>query len=245
MSMDFARLDYILDRIALHRRWPVERVLEAWLESWQASNTDGWRDLDGIPCVMGGLTVLLKNMLMPSETCDTLVKSKGIHDLTLRERRVLGDALKNNTLTVKHTTTNAARARLLASCGPIIIGETPESGSRNSCGRHMFANGRIDKQGLARLKEVASPMPSSTTSPTPSRQQRLQVFIDVPIPSWRLVSRCSPSVRRPDSRELIPPIVTINQTLPLMDGATKDEGLDELFTSLFGSEGSEIAPSVG
>ncbi|KAG1718221.1 hypothetical protein EDB19DRAFT_1612279, partial [Suillus lakei] len=42
-----------------------------------------------------------EDALMPGELRDTNQKSKGINDLTLRERGVLSDALKDGSLTLK------------------------------------------------------------------------------------------------------------------------------------------------
>lgn len=56
--MDFAKLDHVLNRIASQRGLPVEEVLQEWLEWREISDPDDWRQLDGIPCIMGGLTAL-------------------------------------------------------------------------------------------------------------------------------------------------------------------------------------------
>ncbi|KAG1719197.1 uncharacterized protein EDB91DRAFT_1257842 [Suillus paluster] len=124
--MDFSKLDYALECIALQHKLPAQEVLDRWLERQQASVPDRWRFLDGIPCIIGGLIALLgtlegrggnfpwktlptvlarrgcilqnypENILMPGEKRPTLAKSKGISDLSLDEWRVLADALKRD-----------------------------------------------------------------------------------------------------------------------------------------------------
>ncbi|KAG1896265.1 uncharacterized protein F5891DRAFT_934019, partial [Suillus fuscotomentosus] len=88
-----------------------------------------------------------ENVLMPGERRATLAKSKGIHDLTLRERQIFADALKNNLLTVKTITGKDARAKLVASRRPVIVGEAPAPDSNNRRGWCWFANGRLDRRG--------------------------------------------------------------------------------------------------
>jgi hypothetical protein len=58
MEVDFFRLNNVLDVIASRRAIPAEEVLERWLESRKISNSESWRQLVGIPCIMGGLTAL-------------------------------------------------------------------------------------------------------------------------------------------------------------------------------------------
>lgn len=58
MDLDYARLDYQLDRIASKRGLPAKKVLEEWLEMCESNEVEDWRQMDGIPCIMGGLTVL-------------------------------------------------------------------------------------------------------------------------------------------------------------------------------------------
>ncbi|KAG1817617.1 uncharacterized protein BJ212DRAFT_1218736, partial [Suillus subaureus] len=91
-----------------------------------------------------------ENVLMPGERCTMLLKSKGIHDLTLSSWAILMDALKNNSLTMQHITTGNACQRLLASCEPIILGEAPAPESPHTRGWCMFIDGRIDRKGLPR-----------------------------------------------------------------------------------------------
>ncbi|KAG2122846.1 hypothetical protein BD769DRAFT_1324917, partial [Suillus cothurnatus] len=92
----------------------------------------------------------LENILMPGERCATLVKSKGIHDLSIHEWSILADALKNNALTIK-TVAMDALENLMASCVPIIIGEAPSTDSHHTHGRQGFADGQIDRLGLSHL----------------------------------------------------------------------------------------------
>ncbi|KAG1805287.1 hypothetical protein EV424DRAFT_1305442, partial [Suillus variegatus] len=91
------------------------------------------------------------NTLMPGERRTTLTTSKGIHDLTLRERSVLVDALKNDLLTLQHVTDHDAHRRLLFSRDPVIYGEAPSAESPHSHGRRQFLDCRIDRRGLPRL----------------------------------------------------------------------------------------------
>ncbi|KAG2154224.1 uncharacterized protein EDB93DRAFT_1081597 [Suillus bovinus] len=76
-----------------------------------------------------------ENVLMPGEKCATLIRSKGIHDLSLHERQVFANALKNNLLTIKTITRQRALAHLMASHSPMIIEEAPASHSMHKCGR--------------------------------------------------------------------------------------------------------------
>ncbi|KAG2156681.1 uncharacterized protein EDB93DRAFT_1062082, partial [Suillus bovinus] len=91
-----------------------------------------------------------ENVLAPGERRSTLLRSKGIHDLTLPSRAILADALKNNLLTVQHITTEKTCRRLLASHEPIILGEAPAPESPHTRGRRVFVDGRIDRKGLRR-----------------------------------------------------------------------------------------------
>ncbi|KAG1775773.1 hypothetical protein EV702DRAFT_940069, partial [Suillus placidus] len=91
-----------------------------------------------------------ENILMPGERRPSLVKSKGIQDLTLCERDILTDALRTNSITVQHITADNAHRAIMASHEPIICGEAPEYDSQNLHGRHAFLNGRINRKGLPR-----------------------------------------------------------------------------------------------
>ncbi|KAG1865310.1 hypothetical protein F4604DRAFT_1535494, partial [Suillus subluteus] len=88
--------------------------------------------------------------LMPGETRVDLVHAKGTRDLTAQHRHSLINALKSGTLTIRAVTSDAARVRLASSEDPVIIGEAPIARSAHSHGRRMFADGRIDWQGLPR-----------------------------------------------------------------------------------------------
>ncbi|KAG1860859.1 hypothetical protein F4604DRAFT_1684336 [Suillus subluteus] len=243
--MDFTQLDQVLDCIASRHRVEPQEVLDKWLEKWRVCDPDGWRLLDGIPCIIGGLIALLgtlegrggnfpwkmlptvlahrgcilknylEKILMPGERRATLAKSKGIHDLSLHERCILADALKNDVLTVKSVATDAYKS-LMASRVPIIVGEAPPADSPYTRRRQGFANGRIDRLGLAHLGDP-SPLKSPAMS---SNQQRLRVFIEVPPipPTWRLkaIWQCSP-VLGPNDSDLIPQITAIK------GGAIDDE----------------------
>ncbi|KAG0695712.1 hypothetical protein DFH29DRAFT_770146, partial [Suillus ampliporus] len=88
--------------------------------------------------------------LMPGERRNTATKSKGINDLTLRERDILVYALQENLLTIQHVTSDNAHRRILASRDPVIFGEAPIPESHHTHGRRGFVNGRIDWKGLPR-----------------------------------------------------------------------------------------------
>ncbi|KAG1839147.1 hypothetical protein DFJ58DRAFT_733506 [Suillus subalutaceus] len=146
----------------------------------------GWKSLDGIPCIMGGITALVASVggtlrgrtsndfpwktlpkelarlgcrlvnypddtLMPGEIRPTLIRSKGIHDLTLPHRVNLVNALKMGTLTIQAMTNDTARKRLTMSWDPVIIAEAPSYRSNHSRARRVFANGDIDFRGPRRL----------------------------------------------------------------------------------------------
>ncbi|KAG1719292.1 hypothetical protein EDD22DRAFT_755252, partial [Suillus occidentalis] len=91
-----------------------------------------------------------EDTLMPGENRRSLTKSKGIHDLTLRERAILEYALQNDTLTIQPITTEKARHRIITSRDPVIFGEAPGPESRHSHGRRGFVDGRINWKGLPR-----------------------------------------------------------------------------------------------
>ncbi|KAG1856732.1 hypothetical protein F4604DRAFT_1931721 [Suillus subluteus] len=200
--MDFARLDTLLNRIALQRGVPSETLLAEWLERREDTDLEDWKQLSGIPCIIGGLNALLgmldgrggtfpwktlpavlarrgctlhhypENVLMPGEKRPSLVRSKGINDLTICEWDLLANALRLNLITIQHVANNDTRRKIQASRKPIIFGEAPEYDSQNLRGRHAFLNGRIDRKGLARLTMVeTSPEPSLVlSSPAPSHR---------------------------------------------------------------------------
>ncbi|KAG1745413.1 uncharacterized protein EDB91DRAFT_1080333 [Suillus paluster] len=244
--MDFAKLDDILERITSQHRLPVQEVLDRWLEMRRVCVPDGWRLLDGIPCIIGGLTALLacrgcilqyypENILMPSERCATVARSKGIHDLSLREHLVLADTLKKDTLTVKSVTTLDAHKDLMVLCVPVMIGETPVGDPLIIHGRHKFANGWINRLGLASPDDTSP----SNSHPASSHQRRPHVFIEVtlPPPSWRLngtrehspvlgtndSSECSPVLSTNNSSDLVPQITCLSPHAM----ATEDDGTVE------------------
>ncbi|KAG1855714.1 hypothetical protein DFJ58DRAFT_623455, partial [Suillus subalutaceus] len=88
-----------------------------------------------------------EHTLMPSEKCTALTRGKGIHDLSLHEREVLANALKDNSLTLEHITTDHARRKLLGLREPVIYGEAPGAESLYSRGRRQFCDSRIDRKG--------------------------------------------------------------------------------------------------
>lgn len=58
MDADLARLETQLNRIASKHDLSAEDVLEDWLERRKSYDSESWRLLDGLPCIMGGLTAL-------------------------------------------------------------------------------------------------------------------------------------------------------------------------------------------
>jgi hypothetical protein len=120
-----------------------------------------WKTL---PTFLGKNGLVLYNYpedaLMPGELRDMNQKSKGINDLTLRERGVLSDALKDGSLTLKHFHAKDYPHRLLASCNPVIYGKAPGPHSPHEFGCRLFVNGRIDRKGPSRLSpDESSPAP--------------------------------------------------------------------------------------
>ncbi|KAG1837897.1 hypothetical protein F4604DRAFT_1941925 [Suillus subluteus] len=256
--MDFTQLDYILERVASCYKVDAQEVLDKWLEKRQVRDPEGWRLLDGIPCIIGGLTVLLgtlegrggnfpwktlptvlarcgcilqnypDHILLPGERHSTLAKSKGIHNLTMHEHFKLADALKNNALTIKSVATDACKG-LTASRVPVIIGEAPIANSLHTHRRRMFANGCIDRLGLTRLGNTSP----STSGAMSSNPRRLCMFVEVPLapPSWRLkaIQQHSPVVG-PSHSDLIPQITAINnEDTGVSNPATEDKGeIDQL-----------------
>ncbi|KAG1833294.1 hypothetical protein DFJ58DRAFT_847833 [Suillus subalutaceus] len=190
--MDFARLDSVLSRIALQHGISEETLLAEWLERREVTDSEHWKQLNGIPCIIGGLNALLgmlegcggtfpwktlptilarrgctlhhypKNVLMPGKKRPMLARSKGIHNLTLHEQDLLADALRTNSITIQHITNNNSRRKIQISREPIIFGEAPEYDSPDLHGR----------RGLARLMMVeTSSEPSLVLSPpAPSRR---------------------------------------------------------------------------
>ncbi|KAG1857427.1 hypothetical protein F4604DRAFT_1540465, partial [Suillus subluteus] len=98
-------------------------------------------------CILGNYP---ENILMPGERRATLAKSKGIHDLSLHEWRILANALKDDVLSIKSVAIDA-RKSLMASHDPVIVGEAPFADSPHTRGRRGFANGKIDRRGSTRL----------------------------------------------------------------------------------------------
>ncbi|KAG1795597.1 uncharacterized protein BJ212DRAFT_1291158, partial [Suillus subaureus] len=88
-----------------------------------------------------------EDALMPGELCDTNQKSKGISDLTLCERGVLSDTLKDGSLTLKCFHAKDYPHRLLVSHDPVIYGEAPGPHSPHAFGHCLFVNGHIDRKG--------------------------------------------------------------------------------------------------
>ncbi|KAG1877144.1 hypothetical protein C8R48DRAFT_768693 [Suillus tomentosus] len=214
-----------------------------------------------------------EDVLMPGKKHTSLVKSKGIHDLSLCERRVFADALKNNMLTIKMLTKPGTLANLSASRRPVIMEEAPAPHSNYTHGRHWYANGRCDWLGLPCLEHNNTTLPSTpsstssapTPSPLPSPTQRLEESVEVPSSTWHLspapLWRPAPALlsralslvtcRRQRLKVFVevplPPAswrAKFNKSsLGLSDGAT--EGRDEVeVDELFGTQESKVALRV-
>ncbi|KAG1740563.1 hypothetical protein EDD22DRAFT_741253, partial [Suillus occidentalis] len=76
-----------------------------------------------------------EDALMPGELCNINHKSKGINDLTLHERGMLSDALKDGSLTLKRFRAKDFVCSLLASRKPVIYGKAPGPESPHVFGR--------------------------------------------------------------------------------------------------------------
>ncbi|KAG0694722.1 hypothetical protein DFH29DRAFT_1006068 [Suillus ampliporus] len=176
--MDFARLDSVLNCITLKHGLTGET-------------------LNGIPCIIGGLSALLGTLDgqggdIPMEDTTHHFSPLWLHSPPLPreyshacEQDLLADALRTNSITVQHITTDDAHQQIMTFHEPIIFGEAPEYDSQNLHGRCAFLNGRIDRKGLPRLTMAeTSPEPPSEPSlvlspPAPSRQlcrRKLQVL---------------------------------------------------------------------
>ncbi|KAG1748022.1 hypothetical protein EDD22DRAFT_958179 [Suillus occidentalis] len=128
-DMHFCTISHLLELVGK----PVLTEEDPGVSSLQVDT--GWKSLNGIPCIMGGITALVASVggtlhgrtshnfpwktlpkelawlgchlinysddtLMPGKTQPTLIRSKGIHDLTLPHRVNLVNALKMGTLTI-------------------------------------------------------------------------------------------------------------------------------------------------
>lgn len=57
--MDFTQLDLILQRVSSRYQVDEQEVLDKWMEKREVRDPEGWRLLEGVPCIAGGLTALL------------------------------------------------------------------------------------------------------------------------------------------------------------------------------------------
>ncbi|KAG2048874.1 hypothetical protein BDR06DRAFT_975714 [Suillus hirtellus] len=161
--MDFTKLEYQLECIASQNSIPAEMVLEKWLEKQQhclngsgklkgQEGTFPWKLL---PRELAHHGYILQhypaNILMPGEKCDTLTRSKGIHDLSLCEHQVFSNALKNNSLTIKTITRQHALVHLMASNSPVIIEEAPASHSISCIGQ---SDGGVHEEDKVEVDEL-------------------------------------------------------------------------------------------
>ncbi|KAG1886295.1 hypothetical protein F4604DRAFT_1918025 [Suillus subluteus] len=171
---------------------------------------EGWKTLDGIHCIMRGITALVASIGgtlcrgtqtdFPWKTLPNKLarfgRTKGIHNLTLPHPVSLVNALKTGTLTIRAVTSDTAHTRLITSQDPIIIGEAPSHNSIHSHGRHAFANGAIDRIGLPHLAML--PL-------TPPTRRHVQVFVEISCPPPRPASRV---------HKAVPPSVEISHPPP-------------------------------
>ncbi|KAG1727244.1 hypothetical protein EDB19DRAFT_1914324 [Suillus lakei] len=168
MDADLARLETQLNRIASKHDLSAEDVLEDWLERRKSYDSESWRLLDGLPCIMGGLTALCGKPQWAGKTPSCLVnfatrtqKGKGINDLTLRERGIFP-------VPYWPLANLSSMARLLDLSHPTAFG------------RRMFVNGRIDRKGPSRLTlDESSPCPFSCpfSRPFASSSRPLRVLV--------------------------------------------------------------------
>ncbi|KAG1725302.1 hypothetical protein EDB19DRAFT_1915115 [Suillus lakei] len=260
--MDFMKFDHSLQHFASWHHSPVEMMLERWLERWGEMNyPNTWRELDGIPCIVGGLAALLgkievpggffpwkrlptelaqrgyvlqhypEDVLMPGEKCTTLAKSKGIHDLTLCEHQIFANALKSNLLTIK-----LAKMPVQSLWPPIGL---------SSSGKHPH---------LIPTTAVIGVDTSSDTSPEPSPAPVSDVPRPHPGPASMhphpgpaSVHPCpgpaSLALGKPNIDELILDISCLGQASQYSDGATHEEDKVEV-DELFGTQGSKVVCAV-
>jgi hypothetical protein len=59
LLMDFTQLDSILQRVSSRYKVDEQEVLDKWMEKREVRDPESWRQLEGIPCIAGGLTALL------------------------------------------------------------------------------------------------------------------------------------------------------------------------------------------
>ncbi|KAG2061388.1 hypothetical protein BDR06DRAFT_966359 [Suillus hirtellus] len=246
--MDFARLDSLLDHIALKCRVTAETVLAEWLERQEVADPESWKQLNGIPCITDRLTALLahhgytlhhypENVLMPGERCPTLTKSKGIHDLTLHEQDLLANALKMNSITVQQINRKGLPCVKMAETSPEPSSEASVVLSLPAPSRQLHQ--RILWVSSPEDSPVPSPIPSHhhspAMSPAPLHRPKVQVFIELPHapPSWRLkaTQQCFSPVSRPETSMLIPQIKYLSQLSATTDGIFhEEEETDEVLT---------------
>ncbi|KAG1719200.1 uncharacterized protein EDB91DRAFT_1257845 [Suillus paluster] len=192
--------------------------------------SEEWKSLDGIPCIMGGIRALVASLggtlrgrtstdfpwktlpkelahlgyvlinypeetLMPGELQPNLSQTKGIHGLNHHHCVNIVNSLKAGTLTICTVMSDAARTWLITSKDPIIIGDAPSACSMYSFGRCTFADGRIDQKGLPCLR--LPPAPASHC---------MQVIVEI---TWLPPHPASRALHKPSTRDLIPPIASV------------------------------------
>ncbi|KIK34566.1 hypothetical protein CY34DRAFT_17626 [Suillus luteus UH-Slu-Lm8-n1] len=147
LIMYFAKLDHSLQHIVLQHNLPVETMFERWLKKrGETNDPDAWRELDGIPCIVGGLAVLLGKLEAPP-----LQRARGYTTL----RFVSAESLPTPSRTT-YSLSNPSLAK------------TPVQSSWPPVGLSSSGN-RLDRKGLRRLEFTdTSSDTSSYTSPEPS-----------------------------------------------------------------------------
>ncbi|KAG1818702.1 uncharacterized protein BJ212DRAFT_1298752 [Suillus subaureus] len=83
MDADLARLEIQLNHITSKHDLSVEEVLEEWVERQKSYDSESWRLLDGLPCIMGSLTTLCGNLSgqglnFPWKTLPTFLGKNGL-----------------------------------------------------------------------------------------------------------------------------------------------------------------------
>ncbi|KAG9309295.1 hypothetical protein JVU11DRAFT_10782 [Chiua virens] len=86
-------------------------------------------------------------VLMPGQSRHEGMRTKGINDLTLAEKRQLWSAIKGKRLTIRRADRKEL-CDIVNNTAPVILGEAPPMSSHDSHGQRMFANGTCDSKGL-------------------------------------------------------------------------------------------------
>ncbi|KAG2054504.1 hypothetical protein BDR06DRAFT_1007679 [Suillus hirtellus] len=171
---------------------------------------EGWKALDRIPCIMGGLTALVASVggtlcgraqnNFPWRTLPKELARLGYFLINYPNETLMPGEIRPSLtrskgihdLTIPHrdnlvnALNDTARTRLIMSKDPIIIGEAPTHRSFHSHGQRAFTNGDFDQNGP----------PCLAAFPTiPLTCRRVEVFVEIsrlpPRPASRAIS-CPP-----------------------------------------------------